>query len=73
MLKDSRVKYMVSVTFQWFSQKKKKKVGEKCGNLLPQNWYIQMKVMWMLHNIILVTFLKVQKIFKMFRNKENTG
>ena len=40
MLKDSRVKYMVSVTFQWFSQKKKKKVGEKCGNLLPQNWYI---------------------------------
>jgi hypothetical protein len=39
MLKDSRMKYMVSVTFQWFSQKKKK-VGEKCGNLLPQNWYI---------------------------------
>ena len=72
MLKDSRMKYMVSVTFQWFSQKKKKS-GEKCGNLLPQNWYIQMKVMQMLHNIILVTFLKVQKIFKMFRNKENTG
>lgn len=39
MLKDSRMKYMVSVTFQWFSQKKKK-FGEKCGNLLPQNWYI---------------------------------
>lgn len=28
MLKDSRMKYMVSVTFQWFSQKKKKVWGE---------------------------------------------
>ena len=27
MLRDSRVKYMIPVTFKWFSQKKKKKVG----------------------------------------------
>ena len=25
MLRDSRVKYMIPVTFKWFSQKKKKK------------------------------------------------
>lgn len=28
MLKDSRMKYMIFVTFKWFSQKKKKGWGE---------------------------------------------
>ena len=75
MLRDSRVKYMIPVTFKWFSQKKKKKKkgwGEMWQPPPPKLVYLDESV-WMLHNIILVTFLKVQTFFKMWRNKENMG
>ena len=36
MLRDSRVKYMIPVTFKWFSQKKKKRLGRNVATSSPK-------------------------------------
>ena len=70
MLKDSRVKYMVSVTFQWFSQKKKKKLGRNVVTSCPKIGISRWKLCGCFIILSLLHFWRFKKFSKCLEIKK---